>query len=237
MRSITKGAEPRALIQWKADNVLTPQNLVYGGGGFPGEEVRKALLDEQFYLCAYTMKKLATADTCGNDFRASCHIEHVLPQSGGILADDIDYRNMVACYPPSQAMVACTYGAQEKANYDPRSKPFVSPLVANAERHFQFGRHGSVEGTTVEGVATIDLLKLNHQTLVNDRAAVIRGFLYPRNNKAVSAAAARRIAVEVLQPDAKNCLHPYCVAVAVAASDHADREDRRAARLKGKSRT
>ena len=55
MRSIVKGAEPRALIQWKAENTQTPENLVYGGGGFPADAVRAALLAEQFYLCAYTV--------------------------------------------------------------------------------------------------------------------------------------------------------------------------------------
>ncbi len=237
MRTITKGAEPRALIQWKAENAATPQNLSYGGGGFPGEAVRESLLDEQFHLCAYTMKKLATAGTSDHDFRKSCHIEHVLPQSGGTAAETIDYRNMVACYPSSQATVACEYGAQAKAHYDPRTELFVSPLGASAERHFQFDGDGSVAGTTAQGVATVTVLKLDHQTLVNDRAAAIRGFLYPRKGIGVSAATARRIAVEVLKPDAKRCLQPYCVAIAVAASAHADRADRRAARVRGRSRT
>jgi uncharacterized protein (TIGR02646 family) len=235
MRSITKGAEPRALIQWKVENAGTPQNLSYGGGGFPGEAVREALLDEQFHLCAYTMKKLATSEASHN-FRESCHIEHVLPQSGGTTAETIDYRNMVACYPSSQTKVACEYGAQAKADYDPRTELFVSPLGANAERHFQFESDGSVAGTTAQGVATVTVLKLDHQTLVNDRAAAIRGFLYPRNGLAVSAATARRIAVEVLKPDANLCLHPYCVAIATAASRLADRADNRAARLRGRSR-
>jgi uncharacterized protein (TIGR02646 family) len=236
MRSITKGAEPRELIQWRSANSATPQNLFYDGGGFPREAVRNALLVEQFHLCAYTMKKLTTAKECNCDTGKSCHIEHVLPQARGISAETIDYQNMVACYPPSQTKAACEYGAHAKAAYDPDAGLFVSPLDANAQRHFQFENDGSVEGTTDRGVATIRLLKLDHRTLVNDRAAVIRGFLYPRNRTAVSAATARRIAVEVLKPDANLCLHPYCVAISTAASRLADRADNRAARLRGKSR-
>ncbi len=237
MRSITKGAEPRELIQWKSANSATPQNLFYDGGGFPREAVRNALLVEQFHLCAYTMKRLATADECKHDTGASCHVEHVLPQARKIPAETIDYQNMLACYPPSQTKVACEYGAQAKAGYDPATRQlFVSPLGTNVEQHFQFESDGSIEGTTAQGKATITVLKLDHHALVNDRAAAIRGFLYPRNRTGVSAAAARRIAVDVLKPDANLCLHPYCVAIAAAASRHADRADRRAARLRGKSR-
>jgi uncharacterized protein (TIGR02646 family) len=237
MRSITKGAEPRELIQWKTANSATPQNLFYGGGGFPGEAVRKALLLEQLHLCAYTMKRLATFEKCERGTGDSCHIEHVLPQARNIPSETIDYQNMVACYPPSQTTAACGYGAQAKANYDPANKPFVSPLRTDAAQHFQFWDDGSVEGTTDQGIATVTVLKLDHRALTHDRAAVIRGFLYPRNHTAVSAATARRIAAEVLQPDANRCLHPYCVAIAAAASRHADREERRAARIRGKSRS
>lgn len=237
MRSITKGAEPRELIEWKSANSATPQNLRYGGGGFPGEAVRNALLTEQLHLCAYTMKRLATTSECKHDTRKSCHIEHVLPQAREIPAETIDYQNMVACYPPSDATVACEYGAQAKADYDPTGELFVSPLRTHAEQHIQFQDNGLVDGTTAQGVATIRVLKLDHKALVHDRAAAIRGFLYPRNRTAVTAATARRIAIEVLKPDANHCLHPYCVAIAAAASRHADRADRRAARLRGKSRT
>ena len=234
MRSITKGAEPRALIRWKADNVATPQNLVYGGGGFPGEKVRESLLAEQFHLCAYTMKRLATAETCGQDFRASCHIEHVLPQARGIPAETIDYQNMLACYPPSQTKVACEYGAQAKAEYDPAMHPCASPLQTNVQQHFKFGADGAIEGITAQGIATVGVLKLDHKILVNDRAAIVRGFLCPKGTE-VSAAHARRIAIEVLKPDANHCLSPHCTAVAAIALLHADRLERRASRLKGKN--
>lgn len=235
MRSIKKGAEPRELINWKALNSTTPDNLRYGGGGFPGEEVREALLKEQFHLCAYTMKALATADSCkasGRDTRHSCHIEHVLPQTRGIPAETIDYQNMVACFPPSQANVACLYGAKFKGAYDPAVKPFVSPLSANVEHHFIFDKDGEVVGVTDEGQATIKALNLNHQSLVDDRAASIRGRLMPKTGKSISAADARRLAKAIVQPDANKCLPPFCVAIAAVALAHAEREERRAERLK-----
>ncbi|MCK7579533.1 MAG: hypothetical protein MZV65_30045 [Chromatiales bacterium] len=180
MRSIVKGAEPRALIQWKAENAQTPENLVYGGGGFPADAVRAALLAEQFHLCAYTMKRLKTRAECQAqdwDTTASCHIEHLLPQARKVPGEDIDYRNMVACYPPSRSRIACEFGAQAKGDFDPTAGAFVSPLSPKAERHFEFDARGGITGRTPEGSATIQVLKLDHPALVNDRTAVIRGRL------------------------------------------------------------
>ncbi|WP_295391601.1 hypothetical protein [uncultured Thiodictyon sp.] len=236
MRSIAKGPVPGALIQWKADNAATPQNLNYEGGGFPREAVRQALLAEQFHLCAYTMRRLRTAAECtatGADTAASCHVEHLLPQARGIAAESIDYQNMLACFPPSQSKAACEYGAHAKKNYDPANQPFVSPLRPNAEQHFTFD-DGAVVATSSAGEATVKVLNLNHKILVDDRRATIRGWLYPKQGKPVSAAMARRIAQAVTSPDAHGYLPAYCAAVAAAAMAHAERAERRAARLKGK---
>lgn len=238
MRSIKKGAEPRELIDWRIANKDTPQNLFYGkGSSFPGEPVRKALVLEQFHLCAYTLRRLKTAGECqaqGQQMVFSCHIEHILPQDAH-KDKSIAYSNMLACFPPSQTDTACGYGAVEKKAYDPDQKPFVSPLQANAERHFRFSSDGSVEGLTPEGIATVDVLKLNHPTLVNSRAAVIRGSLKPRGND-LSAAMARRLAVEVSTPDAHHRLPEYCQALKQQAELHAERLEKRAARMRGQQR-
>lgn len=238
MRTIHKGGQPQELIQWKADNAATPQNLVYGGS-FPGEAVRRALLVEQFHLCAYTLRGLKTAAECqaaGQDTRASCHIEHLLPQSRGIPGEDIDFQNLVACFPPSQSKVACEFGAHAKADFDPSTGGFVSPLSQMAEAHFEFDERGGIRGLTADGISTINVLKLDQKTLVNDRAAVIRGYLQPKGKK-LSAQAARRLAQEVLKADAQQRLPAYCVAVAQTALLHAQREERRAARMLKKDKS
>ncbi|WP_295403114.1 hypothetical protein [uncultured Thiocystis sp.] len=239
MRSIVKGAEPRALIQWKADNAQTPENLVYGRGGFPGEAVRAALLAEQFHLCAYIMMRLKTAAECraqGRDTTDACHIEHLLPQARKVPGEDIDYRNMVACYPPSSSKVACDFGARAKGDFDPAAGSFVSPVSPGAERHFEFDEYGGVTGRTPAGAETIRVLRLDHPALVNDRAAVIRGALRPRG-RPLSAAAARRLATEITHPNQEGCLPAYCVAVASAALALAARAERRAARLRKQDST
>ena len=234
MRFIVKKSEPRALIRWKANNEATPQNLIYGGGQFPAEGVRRHLMSEQLHLCAYTMKRLRTAAECEAkelDTRSSCHIEHILPQARKKVGEDIDYRNMVACFPPSLSQEACEFGAKWKDDFDPMNAAFISPLSPQVEQHFRFNEHGNISGLTAEGDATVRVLNLEHAALVHDRAAVIKGMLKP-NGKPLSAAAARRLAIRVLQPDEQGCLTAYCVAIASAATAFAVREERRAARMR-----
>jgi len=239
MRSIAKGAEPRALIKWKADNTQTPENLFYTGGGFPGEAVREALLSEQFHLCAYTMKRLKTVAECksqGRDTTDSCHIEHILPRARKVPGEDIDYQNMVACYPPSRSKIACEYGAKAKDWFDPATAAFVSPLSSGAERHFECDTRGGVKGMTAAGIETIRVLRLDHHDLSVDRAAIIRGALHPKG-KPLSAASARRLASAVMRPDAQQRLPAYCVVLASAAIAFAVREERRAARMRKQGTT
>jgi len=238
MRAISKIQQPQELVRWRAENAAVPENLVYGQGGFPSEAIRQNLLREQFHLCAYTMRSLPTAAACqakGLDTRSSCHIEHLLPQSRKVRGEDIDYMNMVSCYPPSQSKVACDFGAHAKADFDPSSGNFISPLSPNVESHFSFEDKGHIKGLTVSGQKTIDVLRLNHPILVNDRAAVIKGFLNPGNKK-LSAQAARNLAARVLSPDNQGCLIPYCTAISEAALRHATREEKRANRINSKKR-
>lgn len=239
MKNIRKGSQPLQLTKWRLINSAVPQNLIYGEGGFPSEVVRQSLLEEQFHLCAYTMRRLLTASECqklNRDTQFSCHIEHLLPQCRKVPGEDIDYRNMVACYPPSKSKAACDYGAHAKADFDPSKGGFVSPLSQNAQDHFIFDESGQVRGSTKDGSNTIKILNLSSSTLVHDRAAIIRGFLKP-NGKKLSAQNARRLAQQILQPDDQLRLPPYCVAVSHAALQFAEREERRSARMKKKART
>lgn len=235
MRWIRKGQMPEALIRWKADNAATPQNRSYGAGSFPSEAVRQSLLLEQFHLCTYTLRRLKTVAQCQKDnldTRASCHIENFVPQSLGVPGKDIDYSNLLACYPPSQSKMACSYGAHVKADIDPSTANLLSPLQAGVDALFSFDERGKVKGNTADACSTIEVLNLNHPTLIQNRAAVIRGFLNPQRGRKLSAKAARTLASNLLRPDAQSCLTEFCVAVAQAAEKYADREERRATRMK-----
>jgi uncharacterized protein (TIGR02646 family) len=235
VRTIAKGEEPRELLSWKQKNQDLPQNLNYRSGNFPYEAVRQALLLEQFHLCAYTMKSLKSSTRCkleGQDTTYSCHIEHLLPQSRKIDSETIDFQNMFACFPPSRSDIACSYGAQIKKDFDPEKNSFLSPLNKTVELNFKFYRDGRIEGLTAEGKNTIDVLRLNHPSLKADRAAVIKGRLEPKTGKPLTAAAARRLAKEIREPDAYYCLTAFCIAIAQVALDHAEREERRSNRIR-----
>ncbi len=233
MRSIDKGPEPAELSAWKARNAATPRHLRYDGIGFPREAVRRALLLEQRHLCAYTMQALLTAKQCerrGWHTGFACHIEHFLPQARQIAAESIDYRNMLACHPPSMPGVYCGYGAQHKAAYDPAGQAFVSPLSADAASHFAFHGDGRVLGLSEAGRNSVRVLNLNHPALVHARQAAISHALRPRANVSLSPQAARKLAAAVLHAEGRERLPAYCVAIAQAALKYAEREERRAAR-------
>lgn len=227
MRHIVKQGEPHALRNWKRENRHTPENLHYEGGGFPREAVREALLAEQHYLCAYTLRALKST--------ADCHIEHILPQSRGIAAETIDYANMLACHPAANTKTACAFGAQAKAEYDPGKQPFCSPLRPEVETVFRFRENGEVEAHSEDAAATIDVLRLNHPALVSDRRATVQGWLRP-GARSMSAARARRLAEHIRQPDGSGHLSAHCEAVAQVAIQYAEREERRAARMRGQAR-
>lgn len=236
MRYIVKRGTPRPLINWERENQNIPENLVYNKAGFPLAEVREALLEEQSHLCAYTMKRLKRKNECpGGETGYSCHIEHWLPQSRRVFGEDIDYLNLVACFPPSKANFTCEYGAHRKGSYDPlgaNQNPLISPLQAAAATSFKYHLDGTVEGKTTEAKSTIYVMNLNAKILVNDRKAAIQGWLEPRG-KRVSAARARRVAQELTKPDDANCLEEFCSAIIDVATQIAEKDEKRSRRVKG----
>ncbi|WP_043683818.1 hypothetical protein [Castellaniella defragrans] len=127
-------------------------------------------------------------------------------------------------------------GTTKKADFDPSQGGFVSPLSIGVESHFTFSADGAIQGTTADGAHTIQILALDHASLVNDRAAAIKGWLSPKG-KPLGAQQARRLIQALQVPDAQDCLQPYCEAIIQVLSKHATREERRAARLKHKGKS
>ncbi len=91
MREISPAVEPVAFTEWRAGS----QNDINYGYDLIAAELRRcikeALVAEQRGLCSYR--------GIGIDANRS-HIEHLLPQAycqRGL--EDVNYRNMVACYP------------------------------------------------------------------------------------------------------------------------------------------
>lgn len=230
MRYISKGSEPHELINWKRINKTSPENLCYGSlGQAQKDAIKEGLLKEQGYLCAYTMHRICSAD--------DCHIEHINPQS--IMPEqDIDYANLVACFPKDGGDVSHGYGAPVKASRTVEG--FVSPLRMDCEQRLTFAENGSISSQQHDQAArdTIALLKLDHPKLVEYRSAAIvahgitlrgRG---RRRSELLTAAQARALAKEIMRPDHQGYIAPFCTAIAQVALRYAQQEESRAQRMK-----
>lgn len=138
-------------------------------------ETRSLLLEEQWCLCAYTELALY-------NFKYGCHIEHIEPKSLNP-ARTFDYQNVVVSALDSDSLSqfakADRFGGRFKgSDYDPAM--FVSPLMPDCHRYFEYLSSGRVEpaqNLSVENQSranyTINFLNLNAPFLVNARRSWI----------------------------------------------------------------
>jgi uncharacterized protein (TIGR02646 family) len=234
VRFIRKGNEPKALSGWKSANRGLPDESSFEA--IPGDVkavLRDAMRREQGFLCAYTMTRV--------DGPEGSHIEHIQPQWNH-RDRATDYQNMVLCFPETGP---CAFGAIAKDDADVDETNFVSPLNEGCQQRLRYRFSGKVAPAVEnDGPAarTIDLLALNHPILVNARRNTIsaHGIVANQGRRAwprpggISAAKARRLCEEVLEPDTSGRLPPYCVAVSQAAETFARERESRARRLVSK---
>lgn len=132
---------------------------------------QSCLLNEQWWLCAYTELAL-------EGFQYGWHIEHIEPKSINP-ARTFDYNNLVISALDSDSLTKFSKkdrfgGHYKQSDYDPNL--FVSPLMPDSERYFDYLSSGRVEpaqNLTPEerekAIYTRDLLNLNAPFLVNSR--------------------------------------------------------------------
>jgi uncharacterized protein (TIGR02646 family) len=231
MKHIVKGRPPAALRDWARTNAKLP-GAAYGSHNFPKEAVKRALLQEQGSICAYTMVRIGDR---------SSHIEHLKPQTvsraEGTLHETFDYRNMVACYPatPKPGEMSVTFGAIRRG-CDWDETKFIAPLNAKCEDRLRFLCDGRVLPRREDDAAatwTIETLRLRDSTLTELRRAAINGWGLSLSAKnAASRADAERILGSITGRDRDGVLHPFCVAIRDAAVEYIHLLDRAAARRK-----
>ena len=130
---------------------------------------------DQGGLCAYTMRRIDSN---------SSHVEHIKPRSRcrqDLRGSDLDYTNLVACFPRHDVKGQPRYGARLKDNWwDNDGTEFVSPLQSTCEQVFRFKLNGEIEAINkrTEAITTIDVLGLDHKSLTEDRKRVIEEFIY-----------------------------------------------------------
>jgi uncharacterized protein (TIGR02646 family) len=208
MKYIHKAGEPREYADWrkkvqgteKADFREIPKTE---NGALLKGALLNALLAEQGWLCAYTMRRVENE---------SAHVEHLKPESlcrKEQPESDLDYQNMVACFPREGMKLRYQYGAQAKGDWWDQEL-FASPLHPNCETRFRFDLLGNITFREDDAAAkeTVKRLALNHDSLVEDRKRVIDNFIAD-----LSKAQVERWILEVTKPRKDGRFIEFCVAI------------------------
>lgn len=202
MRWIQKGAEPAALVEYKA---LANADWKPTYDGLDKGPVRRALIREQGGLCCY----------CGGPIGErpdDCHIEHFVAQS----ADEslrLEYSNMLAsCQGTDGRSRVSEHCGQARG-----TKPVpVSPLSPCCGGFFTWGSDGSVRSSAealkhADAETTIQSLRLDTRRLKAAREAAIAGALWGLDE--LSPEDWRVEARRYEAPGAEGRLVPFCFAI------------------------
>ncbi|MCT7972355.1 retron system putative HNH endonuclease [Laspinema olomoucense] len=214
MKRIRKTHPPREFLEWLKEN----EGLDCSYAALQGKEahtvLKNHLLKEQGFLCAYTGVSISEEDS---------HIEHIKPQSvcrtvpnpGKTYLEDVEYRNMVACFPKDGGDVSHGYGAPIKGGWW-NEEQFVSPCQEDCERRFIYGWGGKVSPSQENDTAantTIDILELNANPLQKRRYRAIVGFFgfsSKRKTKELSQREAKALLTIIDKPNSGGKLQEFC---------------------------
>ena len=234
MREIRSQPEPAALTQWRA---RVQDDVNFGYKLLPAEVrqvVKDALVVEQGGLCAYTGIRI--------DGDRS-HIEHLLPQAHCQRGQDVDYANIVACYPaPDAAYVP--YGALRKKDWPARDSLhlFVSPRSPRCEQRFVFNLRGEISAASADDSAakeTIRRLGLGDSGLTARRREAIEATLgmFGKRPLLLDLKSAKRRLKQIEQAEADaGRLEQFCFVLKQALRKHIVRlEAIRQSKADGKS--
>jgi len=214
MRRITKGPEPEDLRTWRQTEV--PENRTYDN--MPKLAVKRQMLTEQGYLCAYTMQRISTTD--------DCQIEHIVPRNQDRSLETA-YGNMLACSPSNRPgsrsqRGRCPFGAEEKDQARVDESNFVSPLREDVERRFHYEVDGSVTHLNhdIAAESTIGILQLNHEQLMDLRRAAIEERILDLET-GLTAEEAEHLSQTILAADPGGRIAEFCLAISHVAAWYA----------------
>jgi uncharacterized protein (TIGR02646 family) len=218
MKHIQKAGAPHDYVNW-CNEARGTVNEDYRCLQNPEKEsLHQALIKEQGWLCAYTMRQI---DEDGS------HIEHIKPESlcrSEQTGSDLRYANLVACFPRDGMAAQYSYGARHKDDWwDNDGEGFVSPIDVNCETRFHFDLDGSIEAVENHPAAltTIRVLRLDHRSLSEDRMRAIHEFVYgPTGTEPLSKAQAIRAAESICNRSGSGRFHEFCVAIRDALAQH-----------------
>ena len=166
---IKKGKEPRSLTEYRSQ-----PNSTYEGFR-QKDDVRKQLLEEQGYLCAYCMRRISLN---------SMKIEHWKAQNAedGTGAEHaLEYRNMLGV---CLGNLSYPYAAQTCDTHRGNTELFVDPRTPEHIKRIEYDAHGRIYSKDERINRDLDqILNLNGQTtyLKEGRKEAIRT-LQPLNS-------------------------------------------------------
>lgn len=226
MKYVRKGGSPQEYSAWRRSVRGTNKESYHEVPGNIKAIVLAALADEQGEICAYTMRRIAARTS---------HVEHIKPESVcrvELRGSDLDFSNMVACFPRDGMPSSCRYGAQKKGNWWTPAL-FVSPLNPACETRFRFSSDGGISavGNNEAAISTIEVLGLDNGSLTEDRRRAIEAFIYGDGSDPLSKAKASRLRSAVCSRSGGRYVE-FCVALRDALDDYLRYVDRLAKRKK-----
>jgi uncharacterized protein (TIGR02646 family) len=215
MKFVHKQGAPHKYKMWRRRVKRTSQEDYREMPGEMKAAVLAALVMEQGEICAYTMIRV-DAETS--------HIEHIKPESlcrKEEKGSDLDFDNMLSCFPRNGMRRAWRYGAQRKGSWWD-STLFISPLEPLCEKRFRFNLDGeiSVVGANKAASKTIEVLALDHPTLTEDRRRAIHEFIYGKDgDNPLSKVKASQLKMSVCNRSGGQFVE-FCVAFRDALEEH-----------------
>ncbi len=218
MKYIQKTECPHSYSEWCAEVAGTDKSDWREVFSDHKELILTAMIADQGGLCAYTMRRIDNN---------SSHVEHIKPRSRcreDLHGSDLDYTNLVACFPRQGMKAQCRYGAQLKDDWwDNDGAEFVSPLQPTCEQVFRFKLNGEIEAVKnrTEAITTINVLGLDHMSLTEDRKRFIEEFIYgPTGDNPMSYVDAQRARNSICNRNGDSLFYEFCVALRSALEEH-----------------
>lgn len=237
MRKIAKTDVPECLQTFiDGQLAIQPQavNLTYSD--FPNKAaLREILTREQNGLCGYTGTpvddRIAQVQAVNSGITFSNHIEHLKCQQacraevvdrgeeyGRVVADDLDYRNMIAALEVRGAQVE-HFGAVVKSA---QRLPML-PTEEGCEERFVFHEgDGCVAGADDAAEGCISVLALNHKTLKHWRLSALSTWLDP---EVVQTRDDLLEVIHAVTTPVNECLPEYAFVIESVAKGYFDESD------------
>ena len=218
MKYIQKTGCPHSYSKWCTE-VAEPNNYDWSEvRSVQKNPILEAMIADQGGLCAYTMHRIDNN---------SSHVEHIKPRSRcrqDLRGSDLDYTNLVACFPRDDVKGQPRYGARLKdCWWENDGAEFVSPLQPTCEQVFRFKLNGEIEAVNnrTEAITTIAVLGLDHRSLTEERKRVIEVFIYgPTGDDPMSYADAQRARNSICNRNGDSLFYVFCVAIRAALEEH-----------------